>query len=611
MSATDKPATALDAGVTRCERTLPLKGLHPPIEANEANQEPTAMHALRTIPLSSLRSSPGNVRKVGGIPIYTLANSILAHGLLQNLVVTPTGDAFQVEAGGRRLQALQELAKTGKIPSDFPVNCNVIEAGNSAHEASLAENIAREAMHPVDEFLAFKQLADEGHPIAAIADRFGATEKHIGQRLKLASVSPKLLEEYRGGKATLEQMQVLALVDDHARQEKAWAAGARDSWRRRPDSLRDMLTDKEIGTGSALGKFVGAPAFEKAGGVVRRDIFGAAGEAWLTDPGLVEKLAMQKLQAEADRLAGKGWGWVDCLLHLEYNDEYRFTKIGDKPAAHAGVIVTIDRHDGKLRILKGLVKPGTKIPGGTTTAGSAGKAKPARKPGDLPFAQVQRLQGARTAALRVELTKTPRIALAALAATLAQSLTKRDMYGERGGADSIVRVQPVSERFGDGRMAPPARETLETSPLTKALAATRKEWIERLKPAKGEIFAWLLEQPESVTHELLAFVAGTAVNASTFAPEASDDGAKFAAIAGIDLAKHWAVDPKWCAKQTRGYLVAAVTEACGALAAKPLTKAKGPEAAKLAAPLLAKAGWMPVPMRAPKAKKRSGRGAGK
>lgn len=562
------------------------------------------MHALRTIPLNTLQSSPSNVRKVGGMPIYKLANSIIAHGLLQNLVVTATGDAFQVEAGGRRLQALQELAKSGKIPSDFPVNCNVIEPGNSAHEASLAENIAREAMHPVDEFLAFKQLADEGHPVAAIADRFGATEKHIIQRLKLASVSPNLLEQHRAGKATLEQMQVLALVDDHARQEKAWAAGARDSWRRRPDNLRDMLTDKEIGTDSSLGKFVGAAAYEKAGGVVRRDIFGTAGEAWLTDPALVEKLAMQKLQAEADKLADKGWGWVECLLHLDYGDEHRFQRIGDKPAGHAGVILTIGRYDGKLWVLKGLVKPGTKIPGGTITAGKNAKVKPAKKPGDLPFVQVQRLQGIRTAILRVELAKSPRVAMAALAATLAQSITKRDMYGERGGADSIVRVQPVSERFGDGRMAPPARETLETSPATKSLAATRKKWIERLKPAKGDIFAWLLAQPETVTYELLAFAAGTAINASTFMPASSDDGAKFAAIAGVDLKEHWQVDQAWCAKQTRGYLVAAVTEACGAMAAKPLTKTKTPEAAKLAAPLLAKAGWVPVPMRRPKAKKR-------
>lgn len=557
------------------------------------------------IPLSQLKASPGNVRKTGGIPIYKLASSILAHGLIHNLVVTPDGAEFKVEAGGRRLQALQELAKKGKIPADFAVPCRVVTAGASAHEISLAENVGREAMNPIDEFMAFKVLADEGRSAAEIAERFGCTERHIVQRLKLANVSPKILDEYRAGKATLEQLQVLALVDDHARQEKAWAAGARDSWRRRPDNLRDLLTDREVGTNSSLGKFVGAEAYEKAGGIVRRDIFGTAGDAWLTDRALVEKLALAKLEVEAEKLRKKGWGWVEPRVSCDYSDLHKFTETHDRtPAAHAGCIVTISDYRGELQVHHGLVKPGTKIPGKAATAsGKATKAKPAKKPGDLPFSQVQRLQGERTAIMRVELAKTPRIALAALAATLAQSLTKRDTYGERDGADAIVRIQPVSERFGDGRMPPMAREGLEPAPATKLLAEQRKAWIERLKAAKGDIFAWLLSQPEKVTHELLAFAAGSAINATTFMPEKSDDGAKFAHVAGIDLAKLWTVTPAWCAKQTRGYLVAAVTEACGAIAAQPLAKAKTPEAAKLAAPLLAKAGWVPQPMRSPHAPK--------
>jgi ParB family chromosome partitioning protein len=553
------------------------------------------------IALSQLTPSPGNVRKTGGIPIYKLANSILAHGLLQNLVVTPAGDGFQVDAGGRRLQALRELAKAGKIPNDFQVPCLVVEAGTSAHEASLAENVARESMHPVDEFLAFKQLADEGQSAAAIADRFGSTEKHILQRLKLANVSPKILDEYRAGKATLEQLQVLALVEDHARQEKAWAAGARDEWKRRPGNLRDLITDREVGTNDGLGKFVGAEAYEKAGGVVRRDFFGTAGEAWLIDRKLAETLALAKLEVKAAELRKKGWGWVEARVSCDYSDLCKFTQTYNRtPAGHAGCIVSINDHRGEIEVHHGLVKPGTKVPSsGKTTAGKAAKAKPAKKPGDLPFSQVQRLQGERTAIMRVELAKTPRIAMAALAATLAQSLTKRDMYGERGGADSIVRIQPVSERFGDGRMPPMAREGLEPATATKVLAEQRKAWLDRLKAAKGDIFAWLLTQPEKTTHELLAFVAGSAINATTFMAEKSDDGAKFAHLAGVDLAKLWTVTPAWCAKQTRGYLVAAVTEACGAVAAAPLAKAKTPEAAKLAAPLLAKAGWVPPPMRSP------------
>lgn len=555
----------------------------------------------RSIPLSQLHPSPNNVRKTGGIPIYKLANSIHAHGLLQNLVVSPNGSGFLVEAGGRRLQALLELAKDGRIPKDHPVPCQVVDPGTSAHEASLAENIAREAMHPVDEFLAFKQLADEGKTAAEIADRFGATDKHIKQRLKLANVSPKLLEEYRAGKATLEQMQALALVDDHAFQEKAWAAGAREEWRRRPSELREFLTEKEIGTDTELGKFVGAAAYEKAGGIVRSDIFGLAGEAYLTDPKLVKQLAIEKLEKKAEEVRAQGWHWVEVRLEFDYSDEWDFGKSQDKKVA--GAVVTIDDR-GKTRVVSGLVRPKDQKAAAKSGASKGSRAapekkKPPKKPGDLPFAQVQRLQGIRTGIMRMELARTPRVALAALAATLAQSLTKRDAYGERGGADSIVRIQPVSERYGHGRMAPPAREALEKAPEWKVLATERKEWLDRLKPAKGDIFGWLLTQPESLTHELLAYLAASSINATTFAPGRTDEGAKFAALAGIDLSKLWTVSEAWCASQTRGYLAAAVTEACGAVAAQPIAKAPASQAAKLATPLLAAAGWVPAPMRLP------------
>lgn len=557
---------------------------------------------LVRIPLSQLKPSPKNVRKSGGIPIYKLANSIAAHGLLQNLVVSPNGSGYHVEAGARRLQAMLELVKSGRLQADHPVPCQVVEPGTSAHEASLAENIAREAMHPVDEFLAFKQLAEEGHDAEAIADRFGSTPKHIKQRLKLGNLSPKLLEEYRAGKATLEQMQVLTLVDDHKLQEKVWAAGARDQWRRRPEQLRDALTEREVGTDTDLGKFVGVEAYEKAGGVVRKDLFGLSGEAWLTDPKLVRQLAEEKLEKKAAEVRAQGWAWVEVRPEFGWGDEYDFGRSKDKKIA--GAVVAI--RQGKAHVITGLVRREDQKAANTDGRGqaaSAKKQKPAKKPGDLPFAQVQRLQGARTAIMRVELAKTPRIALAALAATLAQSLTRKDMYGERGGADAVVRIQPVSERFGEGRMNPPAREALEQAPEWNALTAERKAWLERLKPAKGNLFGWLLEQPESLTHELLAYMAASAINATTFAPERTDDGAKFAQLAGIDLATLWKVDEAWCAKQTRGYLIAAVTEACGALAAAPLAKAKAPQAAKLAAPLLLEAGWVPAPMRTTEPKK--------
>ena len=69
--------------------------------------------SIQLIALNNLVASPRNVRKQDRkADIDALAASIAAHGLLQNLCVVPTeGDKFEVDAGGRRLAALKQLAK--------------------------------------------------------------------------------------------------------------------------------------------------------------------------------------------------------------------------------------------------------------------------------------------------------------------------------------------------------------------------------------------------------------------------------------------------------------------------------------------------------------------
>ena len=118
--------------------------------------------------------------------IEQLAASIEAHGLLQNLQAKPAGKGtFEVVAGARRHAALKLMAKQKKIEADHPVPCHVLD-GEDATEISLAENEIRQAMHPADQFDAFKALADQGMSDEDIAARFGVTVQVVRQRLKLA-----------------------------------------------------------------------------------------------------------------------------------------------------------------------------------------------------------------------------------------------------------------------------------------------------------------------------------------------------------------------------------------------------------------------------------------
>ncbi|WP_152007287.1 ParB/Srx family N-terminal domain-containing protein, partial [Hoeflea sp. EC-HK425] len=132
------------------------------------------------VALNKLDRDPLNVRKTYTTEgIEEMAATIRGDGyrILQILIVRK-GDKrgrFHVIAGGRRLAALNLLAEAGEISKDFPVECKERSAAE-ATEISLIENMQREAMHPVDEYEAFRVMADAGKSVEDIAARFGTTE---------------------------------------------------------------------------------------------------------------------------------------------------------------------------------------------------------------------------------------------------------------------------------------------------------------------------------------------------------------------------------------------------------------------------------------------------
>ena len=220
----------------------------------------TAASEIVQIPLNKLVASPFNVRKTGGQSLEELSASIRAHGLLHNLVVAEQAGSggngsrtFQVIAGGRRYAALVKLAREKAIPKTFLVPCRVVESA-ALTETSLAENVIREAMHPADQFEAFRALIDRGTGVEEVAARFGVTPAVVRQRLRLANVSPTLLALYRSDGITLEQLIALAITDDHAAQERVWNAAPPAM--REPPALRAATAQRR----PDLGRLSGANA---------------------------------------------------------------------------------------------------------------------------------------------------------------------------------------------------------------------------------------------------------------------------------------------------------------------------------------------------------------
>jgi ParB family chromosome partitioning protein len=276
--------------------------------------------SIQFIPLNQLIPSPRNVRRMDRkADIDSLAASISARGLLQNLCVVPSADGkYEVDAGGRRLAALKKLARDKTIPKNFAVPCHVVPL-EEGREVSLIENVHRVAMDAMDEVDAFAALIAEGATPDDVARRFGVTRRHVDQRLALAGLSPKIKAAWKRGDVSLDAARAFCLVEDHAQQEAVFRSLGRPVTH--AASVRARLMEGRMRASDRLARFVGLHTYELAGGAVVRDLFDADA-VYVGDPALMTQLAEHKLDSAREAWLEQGWGWVDINLGQRSGEGY-------------------------------------------------------------------------------------------------------------------------------------------------------------------------------------------------------------------------------------------------------------------------------------------------
>ncbi|ABC65018.1 ParB/RepB/Spo0J family partition protein [Erythrobacter litoralis] len=273
---------------------------------------------IQSIPLKKLVPSPRNVRKSSDVLAdLQLRADIAARGLLQNLVVRKgKRGKFEVEAGGRRLAALQALAEEGTLPKDHQVTCLVIEGEESeVREASLAENFQRLAMNPADEAQAFASIIEAGATPEDVARRFGLTVRFVEGRLRLASLAPCVFEALAEGTITLDMAKAYGAISDVERQAHVYSE-LQDAWYQiTPDTIRRMVLDATVRGSDPRAVLVGRDAYLAAGGRIERELFDDdASESWI-DVALLEDLAHKAMEEAASKSALEyGLAWVRPTL---------------------------------------------------------------------------------------------------------------------------------------------------------------------------------------------------------------------------------------------------------------------------------------------------------
>jgi ParB family chromosome partitioning protein len=570
----------------------------------------------------------------------------------------PTG-FFLVTIGEGRRQALILLAKRKVIRKTHPVRC-LLDIRNDPQEISLDENVTRAPMHPADQFEAFRDQAERrGLSAEEIAARFGVKAQTVRQRLRLGAASPVLIAAYRAEDLTLEQLMAFCLTDDRARQEQVYA----QLIHRSPHAIRRAITEDKVAASDRRAQFVGLGAYAEAGGPVLRDLFTEDGGGWLEDVGLLDRLVAEKLDALAQEVREReGWKWAEA--HVEYPHSHGHGRVYPGPVIHtdeqreatarlnaeqdalasqweaveelppdieqrfqdieaelagldggeayasddlqrAGVFVVLG-HNGEARIERGLVRAEDEPPepenedyDGGSDAGDEGGEGPrseADEPEDdglapLPERLVADLTAHRTLGLRDALARQPTLALTAVV----HALALRAFYPAYDQPSCLALRLESSPLEGH---APGLSETA----LGRALAERHEAWAKRMPKDSGEAWAFVSGLDGEALLDLLAYCAGTSVNAVRVAfdrkPGAWAHADALAQSAALDMRQVWTptVD-SYLGRVTKARIREAVAEGVSPEAADRIADLKKPEIAQAAEDALLGKGWLPPLLR--------------
>ncbi len=302
-----------------------------------ATVQKISLASSRDIPFNKLVLSQSNVRHIkAGVSIEELAEDIARRGLLQGLSVRAVTGAsgaetgiYEIPAGGRRYRALELLVKQKRLARTAPVPC-IVREGGIPEEDSLAENIQRAPLHPLDQFRAFLALKEKGQSEEDIAAAFFVSVGVVKQRLKLASVSPKLLDVYADDGMTLDQLMAFTVSGDHKRQEQVFER-LKSSYDKQPYAIRRMLTEGAARVADKRAQFIGVDAYETAGGTILRDLFQGDDGGWLQDVALLDRLVAEKLEREAETVRAEGWKWIEVAIDFAYGHTFGLRQLRGEP----------------------------------------------------------------------------------------------------------------------------------------------------------------------------------------------------------------------------------------------------------------------------------------
>jgi ParB family chromosome partitioning protein len=205
-----KPASAKQAKKA-VEQPASIEGTKPfPKHPRKDDAPRETAVGLLEIPINRIRPNPHQPRReFKEESLRELADSILAEGLLQPVVVRRKDDIFELIAGERRWRACQQL-KLKVIPA------RVIEATETSSAVlSLIENLQREDLNPIEEAMGYASLMkDFDLTQEQVAERVGRSRAAVANALRLLQLSREIQGYLIKGHLSVGHAKVLLGVED-------------------------------------------------------------------------------------------------------------------------------------------------------------------------------------------------------------------------------------------------------------------------------------------------------------------------------------------------------------------------------------------------------------
>jgi ParB family transcriptional regulator, chromosome partitioning protein len=416
---------------------------------------PRTWPKMEYLPLAALR--PGheapdgsiNARKYGRDDCADLLPTLRSHGVIVPLVVKHIDGHAYVAAGNRRLAGMREIVEEGRR-GDIMIPTIQLGHGDPL-EISMLENSLRRDLHPVDRFEVLDILVQAGATPDDIAARYLMKVTQVRQALGLAKLAPEIREAWRRGDISGRTAEKFALTSDHAVQVKLLK---RLGKKIEPFTVARELGGGDVSVANAL-EFVGREAYEKAGHHVNETLFRNEHEDGVTvsDFGALRAMASEKIAAQCQELVDDGWSWALSGSEAP-NDLYSWKRVyqggngkfATDLKAVAGCVVYVE--NGKFRVEKGFVKPGTTVslPRGSTTPPEERKEREKKKAARaeagpaLSNALATRLSRQITLAVADVLVTHPALALHVAVAALACSDSPTNIDLTTPAADSEWRT---------------------------------------------------------------------------------------------------------------------------------------------------------------------------